>query len=305
MIGQTRLKRGFTFLLCILLCLCMLTACTPHGMLTVNGTPIAKGIVRYFTDAARQEQPDAEDAVIEAAAHRKIAAYVAINSAFAERGLSLTTGEKSEISQNVNAKWRLFGAYYTQLGVTKQDLWKIETAQGYKNAVLTDYYAADGDAPIAEETLRCYFTENYIAFQSITGFLTTADNNGDSMPLTENEKQRLITVFENTASAVNAGGTIAEQVAKLENVTSNTETVVIARGDSNYPEAFFTQVSAIENGTAKAFVTGDYIFLVQREDLNDESRNLFASYRLDCLKTLKGADFEEVLDAWTENYTVE
>lgn len=305
MIGDAQMKKSFICVLCLMLCLCMLSACTSRGALTVNGTQIDKGVVRYFTDAARQEQPDAEEAVVEAAAHRKIAVYVAVNSAFADRGLSLSASKKAEISQTVNAKWRLFGTYYAELGVSKQDLMKIETSMGYKDAVLADYYAADGDEPIAEDTLRTYFTENYIAFQSVTGFLTTVDNNGDSAPLSDSERQRLITIFENSASAVNAGGTIAEQAAKLENVTANTETVVAVRGDTNYPEDFFSQVSAIENGTAKTFVTGDYIFLVQRENLTDESRNLFSTYRLDCLKTLKGEAFEKVLTAWAENYTVE
>lgn len=305
MIGDAQMKKSFICVLCLMLCLCMLSACTSRGALTVNGTQIDKGVVRYFTDAARQEQPDAEEAVVEAAAHRKIAVYVAVNSAFADRGLSLSASKKAEISQTVNAKWRLFGTYYTELGVSKQDLMKIETSMGYKDAVLADYYAADGDEPIAEDTLRTYFTENYIAFQSVTGFLTTVDNNGDSAPLSDSERQRLITIFENSASAVNAGGTIAEQAAKLENVTANTETVVAVRGDTNYPEDFFAQVSAIENGTAKTFVTGDYIFLVQRENLTDESRNLFSTYRLDCLKTLKGEAFDKVLTAWAENYTVE
>lgn len=305
MIGTVRLKKCFALLLCVSLCLCALTACTPRGTLTVNGTQIGKGIVRYFTDVVRQEQPEADEAALTAAVHQKVAAYVAVNSTFAERGLSLTTGQKSEISQNVNAKWRLFGAYYTELGVSKQDLLNIETSQGYKDAVMTDYYAADGNEPIAEETLRNYFSENYIAFQSVTGFLTTADNNGNSVPLSDSEKQRLVTIFENAAAAVNAGGTIAEQAAKLENVTSNTETVVLARDNTQYPQEFFTQVTAMENGTTKAFVTGDYIFLVQRENLTDASRNLFSAYRLNCLKTLKGEDFEKVLAAWAEKYTVE
>lgn len=304
MIGRIRLKKCISLGFCVLLCVCALTSCAPRGTLTVNGTRIDKGIVRYFTDAARQEQPDADAQTLEAAAHQKIAAYVAINSAFAERGLQLTTGEKSKVSQNVNAKWRLFGTYYTELGVSKQDLMKIETSQGYKDAVLADYYGVDGDEPIAEDTLRRYFAENYIAFQSVTGFLTTADNNGDSVPLSDTEKQRLLTVFENSASAVNAGGTVAEQTAKLENVTANTETVVLARDNTQYPTDFFTQVTAMENGTAKAFVLGDYIFLVQRENLTDESRNLFSEYRLNCLKTLKGEAFEAVLAAWTESYSI-
>lgn len=305
MIGKIRSKKSISLVLCVSLCLCTLTACTPRGTRTVNGTRIEKGIVRYFTDVARQEQPDADAQTLEVAAQQKIAVYVAVNSAFSERGLQLTTGKKAEISQNVNAKWRLFGTYYTELGISKQDLLKVETSQGYKDAVMADYYAADGDEPIAEDTLRTYFAENYIAFQSVTGFLTTVDNNGDSAPLSDSEKQRMQTIFENAASAVNAGGTIAEQAAKLENVTSNTETVVLARDNTQYPQEFFTQVTAMENDTAKAFVTGDYIFLVQRENLTDESRNLFSTYRLNCLKTLKGEEFEKVLTAWAENYTVE
>lgn len=302
MIGNAKIKKSCS-VLCILLCLCMLSACVPRDVLTVNGTQVDKGVVRYFTDTARQEEPDAPEAA-ETLAHQKIAAYVAINSAFAERGLSLSAGTKAEISQSVNAKWRLFGTYYTALGIRKQDLTKIETSAAYKDAVFADYYAADGDVPVAEETLRSYFAENYIAFQSVTGFLTTADNNGAPVPLSEREIQRITTVFENAASAVNAGGTVAEQAAKMENVTANRETVVIVRGDPNYPENFFAQVSEIEDGTAKTFITGDYIFLVQRENLTDESRNLFSAYRLNCLKSLKGADFEKVLETWAAKYTV-
>ena len=91
MIGTIRLKKCFALLLCVSLCLCGLTACTPRGTLTVNGTQIGKGIVRYFTDVVRQEQPEADEAALTAAVHQKVAAYVAVNSAFAERGLSLTT----------------------------------------------------------------------------------------------------------------------------------------------------------------------------------------------------------------------
>ncbi len=298
------MKKGLCVLLSILFCMLSLSACASRGAVSVNGTPIEKGVVLYFFDAARQEAPDAGEEEISASAHKKISAYVAVNSAFQERGLSLTTAEKAQISQNVNALWRLFGTYYTELGVSKQDLMKIETSKGYKDAVLADYYAPDGDKPVSEETLQAYFNENYIAFKSITGFLTTADNDGNPTPLTDTEKTKLRTVFENAAAAINAGSSVAEQAEKLENIIANTETVVVNRGDSNYPDDFFTQVSAIENGTAGAFVTGDYIFLIQRESLANEESNLFSDYRLDCLKTLKGEEFEKVLSAWAESYVV-
>ncbi len=301
------MKRRLCAATAVMLCLSFLflSACANRSGVQVNGTPIDKGIVLYFTDEARREQPDADDAVLLEAANRKIAEYVAVNSVFADRMLALTTAEKSEVSQTVNALWRLFGNYYTELGVSKQDLQKIETAKAYKDAVMADYYAPDGDEPVAEETLKSYFNENYIAFKSITGFLTTADNSGNAVSLTDAEKTALVSSFEKMAANINGGSSVEEQASKADNTTANTDTVVISRANTNYPSDFFGQVAAIENGSAKAFTTGDYIFVVQREDITDAERNLFATYRTDCLKTLKGEAFEQVLDAWVSAYTVE
>lgn len=301
------MKRGFCTVTAGILCFCLLflSACSNRSGVQVNGTPIDKGIVLYFKDEARKTQPDADDAALLEAANRKIAEYVAVNSVFADRDLALTTAEKAEISQTVNALWRLFGNYYTELGVSKQDLLKIETSKAYKDAVMVDYYAADGDEPVAEETLKNYFNENYIAFQSITGFLTTADNNGNAVPLSDAEETALAASFEKIAASINDGSSIEAQASAVENTTANTDTVVISRSNTSYPSDFFAQVAAIENGSAKAFTTGDYIFVVQREDITDAQRNLFATYRTDCLKTLKGEAFEQVLDTWVGAYTVE
>lgn len=298
------MKKAICIVLVCMLCCGSLCACTGRAAVSVNGTPIADGVTAYFTDAARQALPDAtEEAQVKEAQHR-IAEYVAVNSAFKERALALTTAEKAEISQNVNSLWRMFGSYYGDLGVTKQDLLVIETAKAYKDAVMADYYAPDGDEPVSEETLEAYFNENYIAFKSITGFLTTADDSGNAVPLSDKDRQALTAAFEKTANAVNSTSSVEEQASAMENTTANTETVVIHRDSLRYPDGFFAQVASIENGTAKSFALGDYIFLVQREDIADADRNLFATYRTDCLRTLKGADFEKVLENWTGAYTV-
>ncbi|MGN0519777.1 MAG: hypothetical protein ACI4LB_03470 [Candidatus Fimenecus sp.] len=298
------MKKAICVILAGVLCLCSLCACAGRASVTVNGTPIGEGITAYFTDAARQALPDADEEAQTAEAHRQIAEYVAINSAFSERNLALTTAEKAEVSQTVNNLWRLFGTYYSNLGVSKQDLLLVETSKAYQDALMADYYAPDGDEPVSEETLKTYFNENYIAFKSITGFLTTADDSGNAVALPETEKQALVSSFEKTANAINGGSSVEEQASAMENTTANTETVVVHRDNPNYPDGFFEQVAAIENGKAQSFVLGEYIFLIQREDITDTDRNLFATYRTDCLRTLKGAAFETVLEAWTAAYTV-
>ncbi len=298
------MKKSLCILLTLLLCLGTFSACQNKAAVYVNGTPIKNGVFAYFTDEAKKDLPEASAEEQQAAANEKIAEYVAINSAFAERGLSLTTAEKAAVSQSVNALWRLFGTYYTELGVTKQDLLLAETSKAYKDAVMADYYAPDGDEPVSEETLQTYFNENYVAFKSITGFLTTVDDSGNAVTLTDADKQRIVSAFTKTADAINNGSSVEEQANTMENTTANTETVVVHRDNPNYPDGFFEQVAAVENGKAQAFTVGEYIFLVQREDLADAERNLFATYRTDCLHTLKGEAFESVLAEWTKAYTV-
>ncbi|MGN0555361.1 MAG: hypothetical protein ACI4LI_05630 [Candidatus Fimenecus sp.] len=298
------MKKAICMILAGVLCLLSLCACTRRATVSVNGTPIGEGVAAYFIDAARQALPDATEEERTAEAHRQIAEYVAINSAFSERNLALTTAEKAAVSQSVNNLWRLFGAYYTDLGVTKQDLLLVEISKAYKDAVMADYYAPDGDEPVSEETLKAYFNENYVAFKSVTGFLTTADDSGNAVALSDADKQSLTARFEKSAAAINGGSSVEEQASAIENTTANTETVVVHRDNPNYPDGFFEQVAGIENGTAKAFVLGEYIFLIQREDITDADRNLFATYRTDCLRTLKGAAFETVLQNWSTAYTV-
>lgn len=298
------MKKSICVLLAMLLCLCTFSACGNRAAVYVNGTPIKDGVYAYFTDEAQKDLPEGSAEEQHAAANQKIVEYVAVNSAFAERGLALSTAEKAAVSQSVNALWRLFGTYYTELGVTKQDLLLIETSKAYKDAVMADYYAPDGDEPVAEETLQTYFNENYVAFKSITGFLTTVDDGGNAVALSDTEKQKIVSAFTKTADAINNGSSVEEQANAMENTTANTETVVVHRNNPNYPDGFFAQVAAVENGKVQTFTVGDYIFLVQREDLADEERNLFATYRTDCLHTLKGEAFDSVLAKWAEAYSV-
>ena len=151
------MKKAICMILAGVLCLLSLCACTRRASVSVNGTPIGEGVAAYFIDAARQALPDATEEEQTAEAHRQIAEYVAVNSAFSERNLALTTAEKADVSQSVNNLWRLFGGYYTELGVTKQDLLLVETSKAYKDAVMADFYAPDGDEPVSEETLKAYF----------------------------------------------------------------------------------------------------------------------------------------------------
>lgn len=299
------MKKAVSAAMLAVMLLSILCACGRGAKVSVNGTKIDEGVYRYFLDNAKTENPDGTEPEQQSLACAAVSEYVAVNSEFANRGLRLTAAEKNAVSQTVNNYWHLFSAYYESIGVSKQSLLKIEESKKCRDALLVYYYGETGDAPVSEDTLKTYFYENYIAFKTITGFLTTVNANGEATALSDAEKETLLRNFSGYASTINEGSSIDDVGAALENINISTDTIVISKTDTGYPAGFFDRVYAIEANHADSFSLGDYAFVVQREDITDADRDLFSSYRISCLKMLKGADFDAVLAQWMQAYPVE
>lgn len=261
----------------------------------MNGVPVSEGVYNYYYDIEKNSDEDKSQQEISDAALSDVAAYVAVNSEFKNRALSLSSEDKNEISQNVNNYWHVFSVYYNTIGVSKQDLQKIEESKKYKDAVMADYYSENGDEPVTDDELRSYFSENFIAFKAVTGYLPSGSDTD------ELEKQALFQNFTQYAGAVNDGASIDEVGAALENVNTDSDTVVIGKNDTSYPDGFFDSVSAIEPGKTGAFIAGDYVYIVSREDVSGND-NLFSTYRIKCLKEFCGEEFDKKLSEISKAY---
>ncbi len=297
------MKKRITALLLALAVFLSLCSCGKNSSVSVNGTKIGSGIYKYFLDRAENENPDADKSVQNAAAMEKISEYVAVNSEFAGRNIILGVSEKAELSDTVNSYWRLFSSYYEGIGVSKQDLYEIELSKVYREKLLENYYSADGDNPVTDDELKAYFSNNFIAFRAVTGFLTTVDSENKTVSLSDADRQATVDIFNNMANEINGGISDFDKVSGYaHNVVVTSETVVIGRDNTSYPEGFFDNVTDIGAGQSASFVIGDYIFAVQRYDINSEELNLFETYRTDCLKSLKGEDFDAVVADWAKAY---
>ena len=299
------MKKIGAVLLVAFLCLCTFTSCGAKTGARVNGTKLPEGVCLYLEEEVKKEHPKAEAEELEALLKQRIAEYVAVNSVFQERALSLSPIQKQALPQTVHAIWDYFGNYYEALGVTQQDVLKVETQKAAKDAVMLDYYTKEsGNAPLFEAELHEFFVENYVAFQSVTGFLTTVDDNGASVSLSETEKAALLASFNEAAQRVNGGETLESVARTMTNVAAHTDTTVRFKGTTEDQQAFFTAVQAIENGKAGAFTVGEYVFLLVREDINGNDGLYYTQHKMNCLKVLRGEDFKTVLADWTKNYTV-
>ena len=54
---------------------------------------------------------------------------------------------------------------------------------------MADYYSENGDQPVTDDELRSYFSENFIAFKAVTGYLPSGSDTD------ELEKQALLQEF--------------------------------------------------------------------------------------------------------------
>lgn len=258
--------------------------------LTVNGTPLEGGVFRYYLDLAFADPalPD-QNARITYATGACIR-YVAINSAFAARGLALTPARAAETAQEANALWRVFGLHYAKVGVSKQTYLKLRLNLAYTEALRYALYDTGGVSPLPEETMKAYFGTYYAAFKFLHSHLYNTDLYGRRVEYSEAELAAVKERYAAAAAQVNSGVAIDFVYSTLigvggDEVRQSLDTAAITDGDPAYPEEFYTAVQSIAVGKAGVCIFGDEIYLVNRVDpLADDE--LFKAHRDACLKAV-------------------
>lgn len=284
------MKKAFSLFLVAVICMLSFSSCSIFAKVKVNGTKIDNEVYYYFEDLYAGNEVEIEKA---------ISRYVTINSEFANCGLSLSSAQKAELSTNVDDLWHLYGLHYQDAGVSKQTLYKIETSKAYEDALLDYYYGQGGVAPVSEEALKKHFKEKYIAISFVTGYLFNVDEMGATVPMTDAEKAAVINDFTKSESLINTG-------TKIEMATDKEvhNTIINSYHDGSFPSGFFKEVANLEVGSASTVSLDDYVFLVQRIDNFDETYNYYATYRTQCLREMKGDEFDSMVDKWSQNYVV-
>ena len=297
------MKKRITALILSAILLLTLCSCGKNAKVRVNSTKIGKGVYAYFTDLAERQASESGDTDVTGLANNLLVRYVAVNSEFANRGLDLTLEEKSTLSSTVNSYWHLFSKYYEGIGVSKNDLYKIEESKCFETRLMEAYYSENGDSPVSDSELKEYFNNNFVAFRSATGFLTTVDENNNTVSLSDSDREKTAEVFSRMANEINEGvASVDDASSYAENVAVTDSVVVIDKSSTRYPDGFFDNVKNIEVGSTASFTVGDYIFTVTRSDITADE--LFEEYRRDCLKALKGEEFETVVESWMTAYSV-
>ena len=293
------MKKVTSLFLVISLIVVAFASCSGPAKIKVNGTKIDNEVYKYFEDCVEDSlSKDEKKNAIE----QSISRYVTVNSEFENRGLSLSGSQKTQLSTTVNNLWHLYGTYYDSIGVSKQTLYKIEASKVYERALLIYYYGENGVSPVAEDQIKAYFNENYVAVRMVTGYLFNIDENGANVPMSDEQKNNTVNSFNSIATMVNNGTTLEEAVSSLGSGTEIRDSLIFVNESASLPEGFFSAAKTVEANKAAAISLGDYIFLVQRIDVFNEEYGYYSTYRADCLEKMKGEEFAKIVDKWAENY---
>ncbi len=291
-----------TLTICCLISTLAFSGCslTDKGTaMEINGVEISDDVFTYFLDLAVVDLGvDAPLKSLKEKATVYAETYFKTNSLAHSRGVTLSTAEKAAVSEKVNAYWGIYGEYYTKIGVTKQTLTKIFTADSFREALLVHYYGTGGDEEIPLSRLYAKFKTNYIVFQAITGYFTQTDLNGQTVKISETESEALVLKFQNMAAMVNAGEQNMEQAADFlaeSGYQSAVQTVVLHKDDTSYPAGFFEKVKNTEARLATVIGTKDYIFLVLRGDA-DTNSTYFDEKRTEMIEIIVGNEIDEKIE---------
>lgn len=233
--------------------------------------------------------------------------YVAVNTIINDLGIPLGDAEKAAVASTVIGLWKLFSTHYESLGITKQTLTKIETNKAAKDTLLLYYYDKDGSRAVGEDEIRAYFSENYISFRSINGYLTKTDESGNTVKLTDEEAQALMSKLQSLAVGIGDGESFedaSKEFAEKQGITAgSTGFKLLEKKDNSYPSGFFEQVAQLTTGEPGIIAIDNYLFLVIKREVSLSEEDYFNS-RKECLKALRGAELEQMIADATADYEV-
>ena len=300
--------KKFTALFLAVLIIFSLSACGNHKKtaLVIADAEINSEIFTYYLDQVHQAPKDygltdnPPDDELKQAAINECKKYLAANTSFRDKGLSLTASEKVEISQTVNNYWIRFENHYNKIGVSKQTLTKIFTSQAYRDALFAAEYDKGTADTEAEQILQDYFYENYISFRTVCAYYTAADGS----PMTQLEKTQLLASIDTLAA--NAG-TDADGFAQNVQAAgfSLSGSVLLKKGADTYPQGFYEKVLQQDDDTVQVITYDECVFIVWKENLRDKGDSVYINYRSACIDDLYYEEYQTALNEYLDTLTVE
>ncbi len=263
--------------------------------LTFENHVVTQGLYNYYKAATSSEKR--ENA--EEAARQYCREYLAAIKLMEKEKITLGSEYKRLAAENTENIWGLFADYYNGIGVTKQDITRVQTHESRLLQLLDHFYGATGKEPVKEIDLKERFVDMYVGFKAIEGSLTRTNDKGETVSLTEKEIKETEKLFSSMAKQINEGTATIDELNTEYNdslgiiVTSPLSVLLTKDKDPMYDDSFFTDVSSISHGKARVIKSGDSIYVIERQTIATDDEDAFMNYRSEVLKDMRMGKIEK------------
>lgn len=305
----------------IIICIVTLPSCSVKNksVITINeDTDIDNQIFTYFLNEAYYSSDSiTENECIEQATGECLK-YAAVNTQFSKTGKTLSLDEKAEISKEVNSLWRLYGDYYTEIGISKDTYFKIKQYEACKENLRFSLYDTNGTNPINEEYIKQYFATNYVGIKYFYQELYTVADDTKISNMSADEKKAYETEKENALQRYNSISEIANYVnsgvytmdeafmAVTGQVSADisVSATVVSKNDTSFSPEFIDAVFNQSIGSAFIITNSEksYLYFIERVNLLDEKYDFYSQYRDTCLKEVSENLFINEINTWVQSY---
>ncbi len=274
---------------------------------TFEGHVVTEGLYNYYRAAvtaspeAYSASADDENSISEAV-KQCCREYLAAIKLMENEKITLGSEFKRLAAENTENIWSLFSDYYNSIGVTKQDITRVQTHESRLLQLLDHFYGAEGKEPVKEMDLKERFVDMYVGFKAIEGPLTKTNDKGETVPLSDKEIKEAEQLFSSMAKSINEGTASIDELNAEYNdslgiiVTSPLSILLTKKGDPMYDDDFFKQVSSVTHGKAKAVKSGDSIYVIERQTIATDDEDAFMTYRSEVLQDMRMGKIEKKLD---------
>lgn len=290
------------------------------SVLTVNDTTdVDAEIFTYFLNEAYYSSNGyTQDECISIATSESLK-YIAVNTRFAQTVGSLTLDEKADLSQEVNALWRIYGDYLTEIGVSKDAFFKIKQYEYCKENLRFSLYDTDGTQPINEAYIQQYFTTYYVGIKYFYQELYTVKSESEINSMSDYDrqvyqaaKQSALERYEYISSLANyVNSSVYTMNEAFMAATGeiyadvSVSATVIDKQSSSFSAEFIDAVTKQSVGSAFIITNTDKssIYLIERIDLLDSKYGFYEQYRDECLKAVSESYFNNEINSWVQSYS--
>ena len=239
--------------------------------------------------------------------------HFAVEALCAERSIKLKDEDIDSINNTLNYMVSYYGTFFQEAGISVASVKEVYENSYLYSDLLYSYYDTKGEYAVAEEEIKKYFSENYVAFKSLDAAFTYTSNSKETSYSDDEIKLRkdLIKQYFDEASKLDtadietynkkwANRNLKEGEKETEPTKLTIQFFTKDNDTSKYGDTFFEDLKKAKVGEfLKYEVDKKGSYLVQKVDEFSEDSKKYKEVRETCLGAMVEDDFKEILNKKT------